>query len=427
MGASRKPWHNFGRYLRRPWLVLGVVVGVAAVGYLAKPYYQAHRELTEARRLIDDLELKEAKNLLERYLQTWPKDGEAHLLLARTDRMLGLFPTAFAHLRQAESMAGSPSAITLEKLLLNAEQTGEISSATSILQSYLDSNAPEAPQVLQALSMGAFRARHYLAAGRWLQFWTENFPSDWRGHLIRGMLFRNQGNWSGAEQELEQVLALKPSYAEAHHWLGICLVRSGYDYSKGIQHLEIYLRTAPSSSTALTALGQAQLALNQREAAAATVARLLEQEGQHTWGLLLRAQIQLDDGAADQALATLGRVGITNSSDPRERGMLLSLRAKVLRLMGRVAEAESCERQFRALDDDLRQLAAAMGKLTNPGDEVPVQRKIGLIYLHLGDYEEAQHWFDAVLRAKPDDKIVKQALDDYRRQHFEPPPPDRER
>lgn len=423
MSTWRQPWRISSLH-RRPWLLFGFLFGVAAIAYLAYPHYRARLELAEARQLIENLELSEAKSRLESHVLTWPKDGEAHILLARINRMTGLFPTALSHLRQAEAAAGSPTEITLEKLLLDVEQTGEIGAATSVLQRYLDSDAPEAPMILHALSVGAFRVRRVDLADYWLHYWTEHYPRDWRGHFLLGMVLRNRGFWYEAEQEFDQVLALRPSYLEAHHWLGVCLVRSGHDYAKAMQHLEAYLRTAPGSPTALSALAQAQLGLNERAAAGATVARLLEQDSKNAWGLLLEAQIQLDDEKPEEALATLGKVDTRNSADPRERAMLLSLQAKAHRLLGHVAEAEACERRFRAMDDDIQQLGAALGKATKPGDKLALQRQIGLLYLRLGDYDEAQHWFNAVLRVKPDDKIVQQALDDYRRHGSESEPRD---
>ena len=424
MSTWRQRWQSAGSQLRRPWLALGLALAAVAA-YFGQSYYRAHHELTEIREHIANLELPEAKTRLEAYLEAWPKDGEAQVLLARTHRMMGHFPTASAYLRQAESAAASPSEITLEKLLLEVEQTGELSAATSVLQQYLDGNAPEAPMAFQALATGALRVRRLDLADYWLHLWVDRLPDDWRGHFFLGGIYRNRGIWHEAVREFEQALALRPSYAEAQHWLGVCLVRSGHDHGKAIQHLESYLERKPTSATALSALAQAQFSLGQRDAAAATVNRLLEQDDRHTWALLILAQIQLEDGEGEKALATLGRINARKkSADPRERGMLLSLQAKTLRYLGRTLEAETYERQFRVLNDDLQQLATALGNITNPADQLNLRRQVGLLYLRLGYFDEAQQWLEAVRRARPDDKIVQQALDECQRKVSEAESPE---
>src|SRR5262245_53122329 len=106
---------NSRRWLGIAGVGLVLLATAAGVYYWAYPSYRARQELAETRRLLDDLELAQAKQRLETYLKERPNDGEAHLLLARTDRLIGLMPTAWSHLRQAEALSGPASEVALEK------------------------------------------------------------------------------------------------------------------------------------------------------------------------------------------------------------------------------------------------------------------------------------------------------------------------
>ena len=58
------------------------------------------------------------------------------------------------------------------------------------------------------------------------------------------------------------------------------------------------------------------------------------------------------------------------------------------------------------------------------GDQLNLRRQVGLLYLRLGYFDEAQQWLEAVRRARPDDKIVQQALDECQRKVSEAESPE---
>jgi tetratricopeptide (TPR) repeat protein len=323
------------------------------------------------------------------------------------------FPTAWSNLRQAEELGGPFQEINLEKLLLAVQQTGELTPEAAGLQRALDTRAPESPGILSALAMGALRARRLDLVNKWLELWLQLYPQDWRAHFFRGTFFSVKAQWPQAEDELEEAAALHPDYAETHRSLGVAQVRGGHKYADAIHHLEFYLQRFPESLPALTALAQAQLELGQRPTATATIERLLAKDPRHAWGLLLQAQIRLDEGRAEEALATLKTIDIPETPDLRERSMLLFLTAKAHRLLGQLDQAAELERQYREMDGDIQKLGSAMESATAPGQDPNLQRKIGLLYLRLHNATEAQRWFDAVLKVNPDDKIIHRALADY--------------
>jgi tetratricopeptide (TPR) repeat protein len=166
-----------------------------------------------------------------------------------------------------------------------------------------------------------------------LETQADRQPERWTLRLLLAELRREQGDRSGAERELRQLLALQPDRIEALQLMALLLVDKG----RGLE-----------------AETMVQAALNRARTPSITPRAL-------NLGLLL-ANIQLKEGRRAQARATLSAIGRAFPRDPRP----LLASALLLKEAGENTAAQKTLIQARAissgsLQERLDQMAAAWG------------------------------------------------------------------
>jgi tetratricopeptide (TPR) repeat protein len=391
--------------------VLALVLTAAiTAGYYSYPYFRVRGPLHRGQQHLDSLELPEAQAQFEECLRLCPGHGEASVLLARTFRLKEQYVAAARQLKEAEQIRGSGSALEFEKLLLKAQETGDLNDATASLSEVMQSSSTDAALVLQALALGAFRQKRLDRASALLHSWAERFPDDWRGCYMLGIFFLTVGNLEAARAQLQSALACNPHQADVRRWLGITLIRLGHDIPQALEHLEYYQRAHPDVPEVLLALANAKYALGQSDAATFLVQRLLQNHPNNIGGLLFHAQLEADAGRWQQALDEVGRVETLDAADLRETSAMLVLKARLLRLLDRTSEAAAAEQQFKQFSQDLDELRMALNSSSRREPNAASQRTIGILYLRLGNLAEAMAWFARIPQADP---IMNQALADY--------------
>jgi predicted Zn-dependent protease len=418
---STAPHDN--RSLSHPWSyrVVAAVSLIAALGlvaaaayHLTYPYLEREWKLKQANRYIETLEFDDAEQALQEILRSWPEHAEAHFTLGRTYRLMEKLSDAHLHLREAERFGWPKAQVDFEYLLLEVEENGRLTSETGeVVKPLLAVRSPEQALALQALAIAAFRANRLDRADKWLRAWAQAWPDDARAHFTIGCLLQRIGHTMAAQTEFETVAALQPESLLARRWLGIMQVRNGQNFAEAIEHLRPYLKKHPDTPDAEVALAEAELALNQPEAARATLTKLLERHPDDVGGLLTMAQLELDDDRPTAALEHLVRAENQPTGDFRYMAGRLSMRARIHALLGQVPEAEAVERRLKQLKNDLDALSAEWQALMKDSSNLDRHRNVGLLYLKLDQAMEASQYLDRVLQSNPEDQEVHRALADY--------------
>jgi tetratricopeptide (TPR) repeat protein len=153
---------------------------------------------------------------------------------------------------------------------------------------------------------------------------------------------------AAAEAAFERALELNPNYATAHQWFGTTLISFGR-FEEGLAHKRKALELDPLSAIVNTSLG---------------------------WSLATFGQF-------DEALA---RYKTAIESDPASPGAYERVGELYRYAFGQFDEAVVWQRKGIALDP-----SEPMGSIF-----------LGIIYLDLGDSDQAEHWFKRTMKVAPD-------------------------
>jgi Flp pilus assembly protein TadD len=180
-------------------LIGGILYGVASF-WREK---QTDAQLERAESALAHRDFAQARTDLQEYLSVRPKDGEAHWLLARTERRSMLYdPTkqqwearVLHHLAESSKAKYDPEALELESALFGAAR-GELPRVQSYLLQKLVQHHPDSPIILEAL-IPAYLASHLLPQAmdqvtRLLAIDSENAQAYyWRGLIREQLLFNH--------------------------------------------------------------------------------------------------------------------------------------------------------------------------------------------------------------------------------------------
>jgi tetratricopeptide (TPR) repeat protein len=351
----------------------------------------------------------------------WPANGEARYYLARACRLSGGFAAARQHLQEAEARGWPQPEIDRELLLIEAQLAAKLT-PDNALSNYILQHTAEEPLVLEALVAGGMRTNRLDFTMVTLMHWMKYYPGDWRPYFLRGLHSLDLGLMEPAQMDFEKSLALNPDHLETHLRLGQAVQKLGFDYRNAASHLERFLNgqseasrlaSPAKESDALLALARCQWALNEPDAARATLDRLFAHQPNHIGGLLYLAQLEFDVDRPQEALATLRRADTAGINDLQLLFEFAGLSAQVNRVAGNIAEATAWENKLKRISADLTELSVILVDLRRNSGNIEKQRKVGLLYLSWGVERQAMRWFDPILRAHPDDPIIHQALADF--------------
>lgn len=371
-------------------------------------------------------QFQRAQSYLVDYVVRYPRDGDAHLLLARCYRQAieNDLESAELHLKQARQAGLSAAGLELEEDLLQYQYYGGPPDLEQRLAELAQSQPASAPLIWEALARGCVYHERLNAANKWLDRWVEAAPQDPRARIWRGALFEHLGRPELAIEDYRAAREQMPGDLLLDRRLGLALVVSGYDFEDASRLLTSYLAAQPDDADSLCGLARCQRAAGDLDAALATAEKVLAQAEDNIDALRTKALIELDRGQDEQALLTLQRLSsagrqfeprtafqrlklldpvLDNPHQSQLAEEVLHLEAQALRRLGRQDEADQRVARLAELQDDIRQLKQLLGQRSERADDVEYLVEVVGLLIRTGQPRQADEWLQQLNVSAPND------------------------
>lgn len=332
-------YYLMGLILREQGDSKEAVAALRRAAVLAPDYAPAERNLGLS--LLEAGQVEEARGRLGELVERRPRDVEARIALARALRQSGQLDPALAEIEQALQIEpGNDEAHQLAALTLSAlgrsnearphfELVGR-NTSTVVRDPWLHEVQREAASPETML----FRARALLEAGR----------------------------LDGARALLDRLVEVQPGSAEVFRMLGDLELRA----SRPREAIQAYSRAAridPTDAESHAALAVVLLQTGNRPAAARESDLALQLAPRHGTASVVKATLELRDGQAERAIATLTPLLAEHAALPAMHVVY----AEALMATGRNADARRALESALLLQPDSQFLRDKLRSLSDPG------------------------------------------------------------
>jgi TolB-like protein/DNA-binding winged helix-turn-helix (wHTH) protein/Tfp pilus assembly protein PilF len=186
-------------------------------------------------------------------------------------------------------------------------------------------------------------------------------------------------DWNGAEREFRRALELNPGYATAHHWYGYHLMLVGRD-NEGIAELKRAESLDPLSLIISAGVADVLFIAHRFDEAMRQLQKTLDMDPNFAMAHYQRGQVLVQQHKLDAAISEFERAIELAGPSPAFDANL----ANAYAASGRTADA-------RRTAADLAHLPEQSGSL---------DANIALIYVGLGDTDQAMRWLDKAYQAQ---------------------------
>jgi TolB-like protein/DNA-binding winged helix-turn-helix (wHTH) protein len=186
-------------------------------------------------------------------------------------------------------------------------------------------------------------------------------------------------DWNGAEREFRRALELNPGYATAHHWYGYHLMLVGRD-NEGIAELKRAESLDPLSLIISAGVADVLFIAHRFDEAMRQLQKTLDMDPNFAMAHYQRGQVLVQQHKLDAAISEFERALELAGPSPAFDANL----ANAYAASGRTADA-------RRTAADLAHLPEQSGSL---------DANIALIYVGLGDTDQAMRWLDKAYQAQ---------------------------
>jgi tetratricopeptide (TPR) repeat protein len=366
----------------------------------------AEYHLRAARRAVERRAYTDAQAHLTRHLGVWPHSTTAHLLSARCARGVGDLDEAERLLAACSQRGSDFEAVALERSLLHAQRGTITPDRQKMLWRLVEKEAPETPQILEALALGGIYTQRLGEAMACLERWLTYAPGDSQALYLRGLVWEGMGSLQKAGDDYRRAVRHDPEHLPARRRLAEYLTSTG-EYTEAAELFEKLLVQQPDDAFLTLGLARCRRLLGEIADAERLLDELLARESPPAPALVERARLALGkrefEGAENWFRLALAQ-------DPFERDACHGL-GQCLRALGRSTEAEIYESRTAQIDRDLAQLSKLCEQIgQNPNDaDLPYQA--GMICLRNGQKAEARRWFRNVLQLQPEHEGARQGLE----------------
>lgn len=393
------------KYRRLGVIACICLLTLGVVGYgVVYPQVGSALAWRKMEKALADRSFDDARLQVERILEFQPSNGEARFMLARIHRRAGRIEMAREQLDQAGDAYWDGRRIDLERQLMKA-QLGMIRSVEKSLKANLSANHVDAPLILEALVMGCLNVHAPREAFAWTSYWREHFPDDWQARYWRGISLESGARGDLAEAEYEQILAAGPDVEDVHFRLAQILLRK-QRFADALDHYDECLLKKPGHADALLGRARCQRALVRTDETARTLEVLLSAHPDSAGGLLLRGQLELEQGKGEDALPWLRRAESLAATDLETLHAL----ATALRTVRQDREAQEYEVRHKQVRQSLSRLDEITKEVTRGSDAIDLRVEAGSLLLRLGKPQEAAHWLVGAVMRDPSNRQAKESF-----------------
>jgi tetratricopeptide (TPR) repeat protein len=366
-------------------------------GGAALHWRQAH----EALRAQD---FANAREHLEYCVQNWPAHAQTHFLLARTSRRADDLEYAARHLKIAEALQWYPEEIALERLLARA-QAGDLRETESVLLQRLEENSGADELIYEALIKGNLVVFQLPQAMSLATRWLEEHPDRWQPWLYRGRAHYLNNTLGRAIADYRRALQALPHLRQGRLWYASALVLDGR-FRDALPAFEQYVADYPDDSAGLLGIAYCHQMLKQSREAEAWLGQLLRQHPKHAAGLLLRARLELDRDAPQQAVVWLKQAEAAAPNDVEIAQAFIT----AYRQLGKTAEVQHYEQRVEELRKLIKRLDAVRTEIMRSPREVGPRHEAGVLCLRLGQPKQASDWLVGALALDANHRPTHEAL-----------------
>jgi tetratricopeptide (TPR) repeat protein len=380
---------------RWAWLALAagaVLVGglLAGVGWAAWQEHAARKALAEER--FDD-----AQRHIDRLLWLRPGSASANMLAARIACERGAYSQAEEYLNRCGQANGMSEPLQLEWLLLRC-QRGEVDALAPGFWAAVKGNAPESPDLLEAMAAVYMRQARYAEAMRCLDRWVELAPDSARARHWRGWVANQLDHRGKAIGDYEHALQVQPGRSVVRLLLAELLVESSRQ-AEAAPHLERLRQERPDDPAVLVALARCRMVQLKPDEARALLESVLAKHPNHFDALLRRGELEYSERHFAEAERWQRKALEQKSLDPEARyALYLSLRAQGDRPR-EAQEALARWEQDRKARDRLVRLMRT--ELAAKKDDPDLAREAGELLLRLGEDQRGLFWLGHALALNP--------------------------
>jgi tetratricopeptide (TPR) repeat protein len=351
-------------------------------------------------------ELEQARDCLNRCLETWPANAEVRFLLGRTYRRLENVAGWRTHLHAAQALRWGSEEIELERRLMRM-QSGAVRGVEDALAADLKAGTAEEPLILEAMVKGYLSIFSLNDVTYWTGYWMERYPNDWQPWFYRARGREAGRHNKPAREDYYAALERKHDLKEAHLGLGRVLMIDG-QFKEALAEFQTYLREKAEDATALLGAANCQYYLGDLNSARTTLDKLFAVRSEDAAGFLVKARVELAWDKPAEALIWLKKA---EALAPYETDVLYVM-ALTLRKLEKQDEAEQYERKYKEIQQQYERLDALTKQIVKQPDNVSVRYEACMLLLQLGRDEQAEGWFRSLLRIDPKHQPTHAALAD---------------
>jgi tetratricopeptide (TPR) repeat protein len=415
-----------GSWLRivtpRRFLLAVSLLGVVGAAALTARHALAWYHLGAARSALKKNHNLEAVRHLQICLQTWPTDGEVLFLAARTARRSGAYGEAEQALEKYEAQRGNDEAVTLERILLRAEN-GELDQVGGFCRHWIEQGHPDTTFIFEASVRGYLQAYRLADARLCLERWRQEEPVNPQTYYLEGQIHDCEGVSWAAVESYQKVLEADPEHDEARLKLTAALLERRA-FPEAIVHLEYLRQRHPDDPLVPVRLAICRTFLGEPDEAVRLLDELLARQPHFAPALLERGKIALSRGEYEAAEGWLREAVALGAGDHQARYQFV----QCLRRAGKETEAQEQERKLKRLEIDLRRMdEIANLRMSQAPSDPALHGELGAIMLRNGFTEQGLHWLQSALRLDARCPEAHQALAEYYRQMGDAESADRHR
>ena len=403
--------HWSGRRLACAGLAL-LTLGVLA--YLVFWYVGIEGHLKAAEQALARHDYEEARQHLDKYLATWPRDARANFLAAQTARRLRRYADAGEHLRVCRERGWDPEALAIEWRLA-ALQRGEAEAEPELRAraEFGDQYSLTILEVLIQFYIDTYRLHRALEC---LNRYLEQRPDDLHALLGRAFVWERFLYFADALQDYRRAVQHHPDNDAARLKLARALLTAGTP-QEALEHFQHLQARHPDWPAVRLGIAQSRRRLGQNDEARRLLDELLAERHEDADALVERGQLALDEGELTRAETWL-RQAVQLAPHDRQANYVLH---RCLLRQGKKKAAEVYRTRFERIETNLKRLERLTRAVMKSPNDAALRCQVGLLFLENGEEREGVRWLTQALRLDPTCQEARRALADHARRPGEEP------